>query len=174
MFSKSSSTTPQEPVNPARPQKAATKAPAPGAAPSIIGHDVKIMGNLVTSGEIHLDGTVEGDVRSAILTLGEQGVVSGSITAESVIIKGTVDGEISARSVRLEKTSRVSGDLHHETVSVEAGARIDGRFVNTSAGQTRSIADGAMKLVATASDSAADATNGKADAPEARPESRKA
>lgn len=164
MFSKSSSVSPPEPANPAKPQKTQ----APGAAPSIIGHDVKIMGDLVTTGEIHLDGSVEGDVRSAILTLGEQGRVSGSITAESVVIKGTVEGEISARSVRLEKTARVNGDLHHETVSVEAGAQIDGRFVNTAAGHTWSKADGSMKLVSTVSDNSGDTDDSETDAPEAK------
>ena len=61
-------------------------------APSIIGSDVVITGNIVTQGEIQLDGKVEGDIRSSALTIGESGIVVGSVSASEVIIKGTVKG----------------------------------------------------------------------------------
>jgi cytoskeletal protein CcmA (bactofilin family) len=112
-------------------------------APSIIGSDVVITGNIVTQGEIQLDGKVEGDIRSSALTIGESGIVVGSVSASEVIIKGTVKGQINARSIRLEKTSKVTGDLIHESLSIEAGAFIEGSLkhqknanaVNQNAGQ---------------------------------------
>ena len=121
----------------------------PTGAPSIIGADVKISGNLETKGEIQLDGTVESDIRAAALTLGENGHVNGSIHAENVVIKGSVSGQVSARSVRLEKTAKVEGDLHHETISVEAGARIHGHFINSQhAGRAQpQKAESTMKVI---------------------------
>ena len=100
------------------------------SAPSIIGSDVTIKGDVTTLGEIQLDGTVEGDVRSAALTIGEQGSVQGIVTAEEVIVKGTVNGQIKGRNIRLEKTAKVRGDLFHETLSVEAGAFIEGKLTH--------------------------------------------
>lgn len=100
------------------------------SAPSIIGSDVTIKGDVTTLGEIQLDGTVEGDVRSSSLTIGEQGSVQGVVTAEEVIVKGTVNGQINGRNIRLEKTAKVRGDLFHETLSVEAGAFIEGKLTH--------------------------------------------
>ena len=100
------------------------------SAPSIIGSDVTIKGDITTLGEIQLDGTVEGDVRSSSLTIGEMGAVQGVVTAEEVIVKGTVNGQINGRNIRLEKTAKVKGDLFHETLSVEAGAFIEGKLTH--------------------------------------------
>ena len=100
------------------------------SAPSIIGSDVTIKGDVSTLGEIQLDGTVEGDVRSASLTIGEQGSVRGVVTAEEVIVKGSVEGQIKGRNIRIEKTAKVKGDLFHETLSVEAGAFIEGKLTH--------------------------------------------
>ncbi len=107
------------------------KAPTPNAAPSIIGSDVHIIGDLKTAGEIQLDSIVEGNLKCGALTMGEHGTVSGSIIADTVVIKGKVEGEIRARSVRLEKTAKVKGNVWHETLAVEAGAIIEGKFVHT-------------------------------------------
>jgi len=107
-----------------------TTRPAANSVPSLIGADVTIKGDLTTLGEIQLDGTIEGDVRSASLTIGEQGSVQGIVTAEDVIIKGSVNGQIKGRNIRLEKTAKVKGDLFHETLSVEAGAFIEGSLTH--------------------------------------------
>lgn len=97
-------------------------------APSIIGSDVEIVGNISTNGEIQLDGAVEGDLRAASVTMGENGSLNGTLTADRVIIRGTVEGSINGRVVELNKTARIMGDVKHETLSIEAGARIDGKF----------------------------------------------
>jgi len=102
------------------------------SAPSIIGSDVTIKGNITTPGEIQLDGSVEGDIHSASLTIGEHGSVQGVVTAQEVVIKGTVSGQIKGRNIRLEKTAKVKGDLFHETLSVEAGAFIEGNLTHSN------------------------------------------
>lgn len=108
------------------------------SAPSIIGSDVTIKGDITTLGEIQLDSAVEGDIRSASLTIGEHGSVQGIVTAEEVIIKGSVDGQIKGRNIRLEKSAKVKGDLFHETLSVEAGAFIEGSLTHkTNATQNK-------------------------------------
>ena len=118
------------------------------ATPSIIGSDVRIEGNVKTSGELQLDGEIKGDLNCGGLVMGESGSVIGLITADNVTIRGTVKGEIRAKTVRLEKSAVVDGDVYHETMSVESGAKLTGRFAHTAnpadksapAGQTASIA----------------------------------
>lgn len=102
--------------------------PAINAVPSIISSDVVIKGNVSTLGEIQLDGTVEGDLKSNSVTVGEHGMVKGKISADDVIIKGTVKGSITGRNIRIEKSAKITGDLCHQTLSIEAGAHIEGNL----------------------------------------------
>ena len=112
-------------------------APAPGPAatvpatkrgrgPSIISADMAIQGSLSSSGDMQIDGKVEGDIRSAGLVIGENAEVQGEIFAEDVTIRGKVTGRIRARKVLLAATCRVEGDILHEAFSVEAGAFFEG------------------------------------------------
>ena len=80
-----------------------------------------------SNGDIQIDGTIEGDINSRLLTVGEQAVVEGCIVADTVRISGTVKGQIKARMVHLDKTARVHGDLTHETLTMEAGALLEGQ-----------------------------------------------
>lgn len=106
---------------------AAKTAPRSGAAPSLISHDLRVIGDLLSDGDLQIDGLVEGDVRSRNVTVGETAVVKGSIAAQKARIRGHVEGEITARTVALAKTATVQGDILHESISIEAGAYIDGR-----------------------------------------------
>lgn len=106
---------------------------AASGAPSIIGSDVKIVGNVTTPGELQLDGIVEGDINCGALTMGEHGQITGTIKSDNVVIRGKVEGTIISRTVRLEKTCKVIGDVKHETVSVEAGAFVQGKFIHADA-----------------------------------------
>ena len=96
------------------------------AAPSIIGADVVIIGKVSSQGTIQLDGKIEGEINIKHLTVGNQGWVDGSITAEEVIIKGKITGTIKAHKVVLDKNAKVKGDIQHDVISIEAGAVIEG------------------------------------------------
>lgn len=99
-------------------------------APSIVSAGVRIRGDIDSAGDVQLDGSVEGTVRCASLTVGEGGRVKGLIEAESVIVRGTVAGDVHANSLRLEKTARLEGDMVHRSIAIEAGARVSGRIVH--------------------------------------------
>lgn len=94
---------------------------------SVIGDDVIIDGNITGHGELHLDGTVRGDITVERLSIGETGQVEGSITADSVDIRGKLTGTISAKQVKLFGTAHVDGDITHEQLSMEPGAYFQGR-----------------------------------------------
>ena len=111
--------------NGAKPQRAGA------SAPSIIGANVKIKGDISTAGEIQLDGVVIGDINAAAITMGEEGCLEGTIVAEKVVIRGEVKGSIRGKNVVMERTARVAGDVYHATLSIEAGAVIEGTFSHT-------------------------------------------
>ncbi|MFQ6018459.1 MAG: polymer-forming cytoskeletal protein [Kiloniellaceae bacterium] len=94
--------------------------------PSIINTDLKVVGDLHSAGDIQVKGTVEGDINSKSVTIGEGAQVQGSVSAETVHISGTIKGQIQAPSVQVAKTAKVLGDIVHQTLSVEAGAHLDG------------------------------------------------
>lgn len=94
---------------------------------SLVAHGVALRGDLVTDGDLHLDGALEGDLKVGRLTIGETGLVKGTIQADTVEVRGQVVGTITARHVRLLATARVDGDISHTELSIEAGAHFEGR-----------------------------------------------
>ncbi len=106
-----------------------SQAPAKGSAPSILSKDARMTGDLVSQGELHVDGQIQGDVRCHTLVIGETGSVVGEILAELVHVHGEVSGQIRARKVTLAHTAHVTGDVTHESLAIEAGAHIAGRCI---------------------------------------------
>lgn len=96
------------------------------SAPSIISTDMVVQGSLVATGDIQVDGRVEGDIESGSLTIGEKATVHGEISCEEVIIRGRVIGSVRASRVHLAGTSHVEGDIFHQALAVETGAFFEG------------------------------------------------
>jgi cytoskeletal protein CcmA (bactofilin family) len=114
-----------QPMIPAAPL-AAPKRGRVLSAPSIISTDMIIQGALNSTGDIQIDGRLEGDVRSVGLVIGEKAEIHGEIYAEDVTVRGKVVGRIRARKVLLAATSHVEGDILHEAFAVESGAFFEG------------------------------------------------
>ena len=74
------------------------KVPAP---PSLLAADLLITGDIVSAGEIQIDGRVNGNIQSDVLVVGESAQITGEIRAENVRIHGHVNGQIKARTVSL-------------------------------------------------------------------------
>ena len=98
-----------------------TKAPA-----SILSSDLTVVGNLRTSGDIQVEGTVEGDIRAHLLTVGESATIRGEIVADDIVVNGRVIGRVRGLKVRLTSTARVEGDIIHKTIAIESGAHFEG------------------------------------------------
>lgn len=100
--------------------------------PSIIGADLKVVGNLQCDGDIDVQGAVEGDIEAVTVTVDKDARVEGSIRAHSLIVSGSVDGEMEAAEIALTSTARVTGELSHETLSVDPGASLEARLSRLS------------------------------------------
>ena len=142
MFSKSKINDPapkQDSVaKPAAPEKPDTarsdssstefKAASPKAKPpaSVLSSDLHVTGNLKTTGDIQVEGTVEGDIRAHLLTIGEGATIKGEVIADDVVINGRIVGRVRGLKVRLTATARVEGDIIHKTIAIESGAHFEG------------------------------------------------
>lgn len=96
------------------------------AQPSVLSADLTITGNLRTSGDIQIEGTVEGDIRAHLLTVGETATIRGEIVADDIVVNGRVVGRVRGLKVRLTSTARVEGDIIHKTIAIESGAHFEG------------------------------------------------
>jgi len=96
------------------------------SAPSIISADLVVTGTLTSSGDIQIDGRVDGNVNTSNLVIGEKALVQGDVAAEEVTVRGRVQGSIRARKVLLASTCHVEGDILHEAFAVETGAFFEG------------------------------------------------
>jgi cytoskeletal protein CcmA (bactofilin family) len=112
---------------------------------SYIGAEVTVTGNISGNGDIHLDGSVDGDVQCQMLILGSGGRVRGNIVADKATLGGSVDGTVNAATLTVEKSARIAGDLIYDNVSVENGAQVDGRMTRRTPGD-----QSGLKLVSTA------------------------
>ncbi|MDJ0978436.1 MAG: polymer-forming cytoskeletal protein [Erythrobacter sp.] len=95
---------------------------------SVIGSDISIKGDITASADLHIDGTVEGDIKCASLVQGETSNISGAITAETARLSGKVNGSITARELTVLKSAQVDGDVHYDALTIEQGAQVEGRF----------------------------------------------
>jgi len=111
---------PQDPV--------ATKSEEPASADHIstISRSMTVVGKVVDEGAVHVFGQIDGELRAAIILVGEGARVEGDLFADELTIGGTVKGAIHANRVKLNSTAVVEGDISHRSLSIEENARFEG------------------------------------------------
>jgi len=116
---------------PARPF-IATQRSSERANLSVIGPDLIITGNLLSKGEVQVDGTVEGDIHGSHVIVGPNANIIGGIVAEEIVIRGQVSGTVRGKRVMLQASSQVEGDIYHNALSIEQGAMFEGKSRRTT------------------------------------------
>ena len=99
-----------------------------GSTFSILGSDIAVKGDILAAADLHIDGRVEGDIACKAIVQGESSEVVGNIRAESARLAGVVRGSISVRDLAILRTARITGDVHYDTLTIEEGAKVEGRF----------------------------------------------
>jgi cytoskeletal protein CcmA (bactofilin family) len=95
---------------------------------SIFASDLKITGEVTSTGDIDMMGEVEGNITARAISVGAEGRMSGALRAETVEIKGRLDGQVEAGNFTLRSSAKVAADVAYQTLVIESGAEIDGRF----------------------------------------------
>ena len=107
---------------------------------SVIGSDIVIKGDITASADLHVDGTIDGDIKCKSLVQGEGSKISGSVVAETARFSGRVNGSIEARELVILKSAQIEGDVHYDALTIEQGAQVDGRFAPNSQRQGKAAA----------------------------------
>ena len=96
---------------------------------NVLGSDVEIKGNIKFTGELALEGKLDGEVQTdGTLTLGDSAVVNGNINAQSVIVRGKVNGNINAKEkIEIKNKAELFGDIRAAKLSVEEGVTFVGK-----------------------------------------------
>jgi cytoskeletal protein CcmA (bactofilin family) len=111
----------------------ASRPVASGSTFSVLGADVVIRGNVEASADLHVDGTVEGDIACASLVQGESSRIEGAIVSETARLSGEVKGTVTVRDLVVLRSARIEGDVHYDTLTIEQGAKVNGRFAPDAA-----------------------------------------
>jgi cytoskeletal protein CcmA (bactofilin family) len=96
-----------------------------------IGKSILIKGDVVASGDLVIDGQVEGtiDLGDHNLTIGSGAQVTADLVAKSVTISGKVKGNVTGMSkVELKATGSVEGDVTAPKFVMDEGASISGKI----------------------------------------------
>ncbi len=96
-------------------------------APSVIGPDLTINGNLSSNGQVQIDGEIQGDIRGTHIIVGESARITGNIIADEVVVRGKVMGSVRGKRVMLQANSHLEGDVFHKALAIEQGAFFEGK-----------------------------------------------
>lgn len=105
---------------------------------TLLGKAARVHGDMEFAGGLHLDGTIEGNLRAdpvegSSLSVSETGSIDGNVEAESVMLNGAVRGDIIARGrVVLGATARVQGNVYYGVIEMTLGAQIIGKVTRIS------------------------------------------
>lgn len=95
---------------------------------TVLAADIRLSGDLSSTGTVEILGEVSGDITAQTLIVGAEGLVKGSVSAEAVEVRGTLDGKVSCLSFTLRSSAVVTAEVNYDILIIESGAQIDGRF----------------------------------------------
>jgi cytoskeletal protein CcmA (bactofilin family) len=95
------------------------------AQSSVIGADLQINGCLVSTNDVLIEGSVDGDCVCRQLVIKSKGRLTGDAVAEEVIVSGSVKGRILAKTVGLTSRAVVVGDVNYCDLIVERRATLE-------------------------------------------------
>jgi cytoskeletal protein CcmA (bactofilin family) len=103
---------------------------------TLVGAKTRINGDVEFVGGLHLDGHINGNVKSepgsgATLSVSEQGCIEGSVFVTNIVLNGVVKGDIEAGDrVELGPKARVLGSVHYTVIETAVGAQINGKLIH--------------------------------------------
>ena len=98
------------------------------AAINMIGAGTVITGDIVSKGDIRIDGTLKGSVNTeGRVVLGREGMIEGDVICKDADISGTIKAKITvSQLLSLKTTAKLSGDIITNKLSIEPGAAFSG------------------------------------------------
>jgi cytoskeletal protein CcmA (bactofilin family) len=99
-----------------------------GHVMNVIGKGTTITGDIETSGDIRLDGKLEGNLFcKAKVVLGQHAVLEGNLSAQNAELSGEVIGKVEVTELlTLKNSSTIHGDINTGKLVIEAGSKFNG------------------------------------------------
>ena len=91
---------------------------------SVISDEITITGTVTSSGNLIINGNVDGEINCESLEIGPSGVVTGTVKAGQCLLAGKLEGKLSARTVNIASTGDLNGRLSYGKLEIETGANI--------------------------------------------------
>ncbi len=91
---------------------------------SVISDEITIIGTVNSSGNLIVNGNVDGEINCESLEIGPSGVVTGTVKAGQCSLAGKLEGKLSARTVNILSTGDLNGRLSYGKLEIETGANI--------------------------------------------------
>ncbi|MEE3037784.1 MAG: polymer-forming cytoskeletal protein [Bacteroidota bacterium] len=95
---------------------------------NFIGVGTKIDGEISSNGDIRVDGTLNGSIKTkGKVVIGSTGIVEGNVDAANADISGELKGAISVTELlALKATAKLDGDIVANKLAIEPGASFSG------------------------------------------------
>lgn len=108
-------------------------------AETIIGGSIKVKGNFQGQGNIIIEGSLEGSLKTASdIFIGNQAKVVANVESKGAVINGEVRGNIKAKGyLSVGSSARIFGDIHYGEISIDKGAIINGQLIMLSEERSR-------------------------------------
>jgi cytoskeletal protein CcmA (bactofilin family) len=98
------------------------------AAINLISNGTDITGDVKSSGDIRIDGSLTGNLNTkGKVVIGQTGKVSGEVICKNSEVSGTIEGKIAVNQLLILKaSSKIFGDIVTSKLSIEPGAVFSG------------------------------------------------
>ena len=115
--------------------QAANNHPGKNTIDTVIGSTSTIDGNILFSGNLKIDGIVNGNVTAddegAILIINEEGQIQGEVKVANIMVNGKIDGNIFAsKKIELFQNAKIFGDVHYNLLEMASGSEVNGKMVH--------------------------------------------
>lgn len=96
-----------------------------GGGITTVAAGTKIAGNLSATGEVVVEGYVEGDCTCEALVIKIGAVVAGRVKAQSAVIAGSVEGDVAVCDLEVRDGAHLKGDVRYKDLHMEHGAILE-------------------------------------------------
>jgi cytoskeletal protein CcmA (bactofilin family) len=108
---------------------------------NLIGAGTDIKGDIESTGDIRIDGTLKGNLRTrGKVVIGNTGLIKGEVVCKNSDVEGKVEGKINVQELlSLKATSSILGDISARRLAIEPGAKFTGNCNMSSESVTKDV-----------------------------------
>jgi cytoskeletal protein CcmA (bactofilin family) len=108
---------------------------------NLIGAGTDIKGDVESTGDIRIDGTLKGNLRTrGKVVIGNTGLIKGEVFCKNSDVEGKVEGKINVQELlSLKATSSIMGDISARRLAIEPGAKFTGNCNMSSESHAKDV-----------------------------------